>query len=146
VSWKPANNGLPDPGTVSAVTNLAIDPQNSNTLYAGLGGDAGHGGIFRSDDGGATWSAAGQDSWLAAIAVLGGNSSGASYWFSGVLAVDVAGYGSYVFKSTDGGTSWSPVTSCGGYYVNHLPLTHVISPLCMLRAAVQTFTKVRMAD
>src|SRR5205823_14592254 len=42
------SNG-PEGGTVTA---LAIDPQTPATLYAGTGG-----GVFKSTDGGATWSA-----------------------------------------------------------------------------------------
>jgi photosystem II stability/assembly factor-like uncharacterized protein len=44
-SWTVLNSGLPN-----HVTALAIDPQNSSTLYAGTGS-----GVFRSTDGGTNW-------------------------------------------------------------------------------------------
>lgn len=46
VSWSPAGNGLPD----VPVDAFVVDPQNSNTLYAGT--DIG---VYRSTDGGANW-------------------------------------------------------------------------------------------
>jgi hypothetical protein len=44
-SWTAVNSGLPN-----IVTALAIDPQNSSTVYAGTGS-----GVFRSTDGGTNW-------------------------------------------------------------------------------------------
>jgi len=49
-SWSPANGGLPPNARVVA---LAIDPTNADVIYAGLWG----GGVYRSEDGGATWTA-----------------------------------------------------------------------------------------
>ena len=49
-SWSAANAGLQGPG----VRTLAIDPQDPDTLYAGIGSFAT--GLFRSKDGGASWS------------------------------------------------------------------------------------------
>jgi photosystem II stability/assembly factor-like uncharacterized protein len=46
-SWSLLNSGLPN-----FITDLAIDPQNPNTLYAGSSF-----GVFRSVDGGANWNA-----------------------------------------------------------------------------------------
>ncbi len=46
-TWAPAGNGIPD----VPVSALAIDPQDSNTLYAGT--DIG---VYQSTDGGANWS------------------------------------------------------------------------------------------
>jgi hypothetical protein len=46
VVWTPAGNGIPD----TPVNSFAIDPQNTNILYAGA--DIG---VFRSMDGGANW-------------------------------------------------------------------------------------------
>jgi hypothetical protein len=40
------------------ITALVIDPQDSSVLYAGLYGvNGGTGGVFKSTDGGASWSA-----------------------------------------------------------------------------------------
>jgi hypothetical protein len=46
VVWAPAGNGIPD----TPVNSFVIDPQNTNTLYAGT--DIG---VFKSGDGGANW-------------------------------------------------------------------------------------------
>jgi photosystem II stability/assembly factor-like uncharacterized protein len=55
-SWKPVNSGLPvtSSGTYIAIWTLAIDPHNTGTVYAAAH-DAG--GVFKSIDGGASWSA-----------------------------------------------------------------------------------------
>jgi hypothetical protein len=66
-NWNTSNSGLPSAaynGTQNyRVTALAIDPRNTNTVYAGTAGF----GVFRSTDGGATWS--GLNSGLTALSV-----------------------------------------------------------------------------
>jgi hypothetical protein len=48
-TWTDTSANLP-------VNDVAIDPRNSDTLYASLGdADSGQAGIFKSTDGGATW-------------------------------------------------------------------------------------------
>ena len=100
-------------GTVSAGTNvwtsigpeggqissLAIDPTNPSTLYAGTWG----GGVFKSTNGGAAWSAV--NTGLTGIYVY-------------ALAIDPATPGTLyagtyggVFKSTNGGAAWSAVNT-----------------------------------
>jgi photosystem II stability/assembly factor-like uncharacterized protein len=55
-SWRPMNNGVPTDvlGNVQPVMSLAFAPGRSDLLYAALYG----GGIIKTVDGGATWSAA----------------------------------------------------------------------------------------
>ena len=82
----------PEGGSVWAV---AIDPQNSRTLYGMTGA-----GLFKSTDGGASWSAAKPGlpaSVSASSLVIDPQNSGTMY---AVTDVDV-------FKSTDGGANWS---------------------------------------
>src|SRR4029077_16210723 len=51
-SWTPTGSGLPStPGGFFPVRSLAIDPQNSGTVYAGTAL-----GIYKSSDGGGSWS------------------------------------------------------------------------------------------
>ena len=98
------NFGLPtDPYTqrLIGVTAVVIDPQNSSTVFACVGGN----GVFKSTDGGATWNSVNSG--------LPNNFNGASF-----LAIDpqtpgtvYAATGSGVFKSTDGGASWSAANS-----------------------------------
>ena len=58
-SWSSVNSGLPfnkasdGSSYLYWVRALVVDPQNSNTVYAGTAG----GGVFKSTDGGASWSA-----------------------------------------------------------------------------------------
>lgn len=95
----PVNYGFAD---------LAIDPQNAGTLYAASVGNLGGrtvGTLFKSTDGGATWSQTG--SGLA--------TSNADFFAGGTLAIDpknpqtlyIAMTMSGVHKSVDGGATWS---------------------------------------
>jgi photosystem II stability/assembly factor-like uncharacterized protein len=51
-TWKPINAGLPvdSSGRHYSILTIAIDPNDSQTLYAG-----GFGGLYKSTDGGASW-------------------------------------------------------------------------------------------
>lgn len=65
-TWSDRSAGLPsytgsEGETLRRVRTMAIDPRNPAILYAGLAEDAAHGlagGVFRSTDGGESWSAA----------------------------------------------------------------------------------------
>ena len=97
-SWRAA--GLPN----TNVQALAIDPSTRSTLYAGWGSDVGgliRGGVYKSTDGGGSWSAV---------------NTGLSYMYVDAVAIDpstpstlyaAGNYGSGVFQSTDGGGSWT---------------------------------------
>jgi photosystem II stability/assembly factor-like uncharacterized protein len=82
---------------LEAVSPLALDPRDPETIYAGAVGGLGPTGVFKSSDGGASWHLVG----------LQGTTVGA-------LALDpqhpetiYAGTdGKGVFKTTDGGASW----------------------------------------
>jgi photosystem II stability/assembly factor-like uncharacterized protein len=89
---------------LTSVAALAVDPQNPGTLYAG-----GDGGVFKTTDGGASWSAANSGLPTVGIAADG------SYLVAGVnlLAIDPQNTSTLyagtvgLFKSTDGGASWT---------------------------------------
>ena len=109
-SWNPVNDFM---GNLS-VSSLVMDPTNSNVLYAGTGEgffnvDAVRGaGIFKSTDGGVTWSQ-----------MASTNPAGGSQWYyvnrlaihpgNGNIMLVATGSGTY--RTTDGGTSWSLVAS-----------------------------------
>jgi photosystem II stability/assembly factor-like uncharacterized protein len=99
-TWAPLTENI---GTLSAGT-VAMDPNNSATLYLGLG-DAFDGtgiGLVKTTDGGATWSNPvylGDSTVINAIQVAPSNSNI-------VLAATNKG----VFRTTDAGANWSSVT------------------------------------
>jgi photosystem II stability/assembly factor-like uncharacterized protein len=122
IRWNPINLGLD--GTVIVVYSLAIDPQTPTTLYAGTSacfqtsGSPGfvqgadnlcyRPGIFKTTNGGASWT--GASSGLPLTSVQFGSVS--------ALAIDpqtpttaYAGTFGGVFKTTNGGMSWSATNS-----------------------------------
>jgi hypothetical protein len=99
-TWGAANAGLPTDAAV--FTTLAIDPLNSSTLYAGKGNIwGGAGGVFKSVDGGGTWSDVTSglptDGSIHALAINPVTTS----------TVYAGSFGGGVFISTDSGSSWS---------------------------------------
>jgi photosystem II stability/assembly factor-like uncharacterized protein len=122
-SWTAVNTGLTDLQVVS----LAVDPSNSNVLYAGTSLD----GVFKSVDAGANWSLvdSGLQSTLFAIVHL-------------PLVIDplnpgriYAGTVNGVFKSTDGGINWSSAN-------NGFPPSTSIFALAIEPAAVPSIASV----
>jgi hypothetical protein len=97
------SNG-PEPASVRA---LAIDPTTPTTIYAGE--DAwepeGRGGVFKSIDGGDTWSPAGLIAMISALAI---DPATRATLYAGTEEYCERGCGSpvSVFKSTDGGATW----------------------------------------
>jgi photosystem II stability/assembly factor-like uncharacterized protein len=86
------------------IVSLAIDPQNSSTLYARLFGPGNQNGVSKSTNGGKTWARTSVD--------LGGGCC------TDLLTVDSQGtiYAaglSGLFKSADGGTTWSAISFFG---------------------------------
>jgi len=96
-SWNESDSGLPG----CCTDTLAIDPQNTGTLYATTGGYNARA-LFKSTDAGTSWS------------MIYGFSPGTYF---GDLAIDpktpgtlylaIESGGAAMFKSVDGGTSWS---------------------------------------
>jgi photosystem II stability/assembly factor-like uncharacterized protein len=97
-SWIESGNGLPYPIVVHA---LAIDPVTPSTVYAGTGGD----GVYRSLDGGATWSPANEGMGDVSIQSLAIDPQDPLTLYAGRdQYVDPQGSGLY--KTTDGGATW----------------------------------------
>ncbi|MHB8420255.1 MAG: VPS10 domain-containing protein [Myxococcales bacterium] len=111
-TWTPMRTGMPAASTTTytaEIEKVIFDPNNSNTLLA-LGGNfrrlSGNGSswgeVWKSTNGGASWSQIG--SVGSGVNILtGGFAAGSS---SLVYAVTPSG----VFQSTDGGATWSDVT------------------------------------
>src|SRR2546425_10038928 len=89
------------------ISALAIDPLTPTTLYASTNG----GGLFKSTDGGANWSATGLTNiYVSALAI---DPVTPTTLYAGTS------YGPGVFKSTDGGASWN---------ATGLTLTRLLTP------------------
>ena len=98
---------------------LAIDPANSNIMYAGTGeptyaqmyGWSGYG-VFKTTNGGATWTVinSGMGNLVVADIVLNPDNS----------QVIVAGTRDGIFKSSDAGSSWNLVVSAPGQYIQQV--------------------------
>jgi photosystem II stability/assembly factor-like uncharacterized protein len=87
------------------VSTIAIDPGQSDIVYAALSATAG--GVLKSTDGGTTWRSASaglpaKDAATDAVTGLGVNPASPSTLFAGT-------YSSGTFKTTDAGATWSPV-------------------------------------
>lgn len=81
------------------VNTLAIDPATPTTLYAGTQGS----GVFKTTDGGASWSAINNGLTNLLVFALAIDPATPTTLYAGTFAVGGGG----VFKSTDGGASWS---------------------------------------
>jgi len=98
-SWSTVNTGLPTDMYVEA---LALSPgyATDRTLFAGTGNSTQTGAVFRSTDGGASWSKTGLPSvYVQALALSPGYDS------DHTLFAGTRDHG--VFKSTTGGAYWS---------------------------------------
>lgn len=114
VSWSLVANSL---AYSFYVLDLAVDPQNTATVYAVGGLLAGsQPWLFRSADGGASWTAA--SSGLPDFPHGGGAlvpHLALDPQHTGTLYLGLNSYGGYsvtpMFKTTDGGTSWTAISS-----------------------------------
>ena len=86
------------------VSVLAIDPTTPNTVYAGTSGR----GVFKSTDGGGSWSAANVGLTAMDVRVLAIDPQTPTTLYAGTYS-GAGIYGDTVFKSTDGGASWRNV-------------------------------------
>ena len=112
--WRAANAGL----TPDEVHVVAVDPRHPANVYAGTDG-----GVFRSANGGASWSASSltkplgrwpADGRLSALAVDPKNSRivySIAVWDATATGGGPGTYEGLVFKSMDGGHSWPTLES-----------------------------------
>ena len=102
VHWSTTNTGPfnKDPSGNGYVINLAIDPSNTNIIYA----SGGHR-IIKSADGGASWSEIFDGSRVATFSTLAIDPINSNTIYAGGYAYDCCG--GVVLKSTNNGGSWS---------------------------------------
>lgn len=96
-TWTDASNGLP----LEVASSIAVDPRDPDVVYVGIAPGAAlpaGDGVWKSTDGGRTWSRAGAElAGHTASALLASTLSGRIY-----AVID----GNRVFRSDDGGASW----------------------------------------
>lgn len=95
-TWTARSTGLPHAAGLYSPTVLAVDPAAPGNVYAGVAGA----GIYRSGDGGGTWSAASSQPAHTDVRALQVKPGGGGTVFAG-------SYGGGAFKSTDGGATWA---------------------------------------
>ncbi len=118
-TWQHLRNGLP----ARDATDVVLDPTNQNTVYAGIGDIFGHAenGVYRSLDGGASWTrlAGGlPGSGIGRVTLAVAPSQATRIYASLVRPSDAASGGAStlgVYRSNDGGATWSNLTGVGSY-------------------------------
>jgi photosystem II stability/assembly factor-like uncharacterized protein len=102
--WTAKSSGLPNTAGTHSPTVLAVDPATPGTVYAGVSGA----GVYRSSNGGSSWSAATTQPANTALRALQVKPGATATLFA-------ASRGAGAFKSTDGGATWA---ACAGQPAN----------------------------
>lgn len=133
VSWALSNSGFPTSGLGRSV--LAVTPADTNVVYALISKPAGAGNgtdyefhsLYKSSDGGSSWTMQSNSPNLLGWSVNGSDNGGQG-WYDLALAVSETNAnvlfvgGVNIWKSTNGGTSWS--ISSHWYGANGKPYVH----------------------
>jgi photosystem II stability/assembly factor-like uncharacterized protein len=146
----PGPIGTVDAGRVAA---LAIDPRNSQVIYAG----AAQGGVWKSTNGGTSWSALTDTQCSLAIGALVLDPLNPDIVYAGTGEQNYSGdsfYGCGVLKSTNGGTTWTILgssifdTSTGGARTGRIAIIPDVPPAASssVLLAATTFGLYRSAD
>ncbi|RPI34809.1 MAG: hypothetical protein EHM70_01625 [Chloroflexota bacterium] len=112
-NWLESTQGLPEGerGDVY-VDSIAFDPSDPSVVYAGTGYNHQLGnGVFKSTDGGQTWTAANKDMLDCDVTALAIDPQDPQVVYAGVDGGDL-------YKSVDGGQSWAKIRSVGQPFSN----------------------------
>jgi photosystem II stability/assembly factor-like uncharacterized protein len=128
-TWVPIGpapiNGSQVPGrgaSTGRTTGLAADPTNANVIYLA----ASNGGVWKTTDGGTTWTPLTDDQPNLVMGAIAVAPSSPNVIYAGTGQADNAGdsyYGAGVLKSTDGGTTW---TVLGQTQFNRKGITKIV--------------------
>jgi photosystem II stability/assembly factor-like uncharacterized protein len=100
-TWQPLGDGLPSDERHSLALTVAFDPTNPKVIYVGTGGFVGQGqGVFKSTDGGETWSPSNRGMLDYRIIALAVDPKNPQIIYAGGDSGDL-------FKSSDGGQTWT---------------------------------------
>jgi hypothetical protein len=129
--WKSTDGGVNWTDTTSSIstqdpfTDVVIDPNNSQTIYAAVGNIFGSSanGVYKSTDGGTDWAAAGNfhggaSDGLIKIAVAKTNAPGTHTLYASISTpISFTGGGDLLEmeKSTDGGATWTALGNTPNY-------------------------------
>src|SRR5262249_34153994 len=105
-TWNLSSSGLPSSG-IFEISALVIDPQTPSTVYAGTIGT----GVFKSVNGGASWSAVNNGLIGLGILALVIDPVTPSTLYAGTTPVTSSEPLQGMFKSTNGGGSWSAINN-----------------------------------
>ena len=112
-------------GSGGRVTAIAVDPTNSNTIYAG----AAQGGVWKTVNGGGSWMPLTDGECSLAMGALAVDPVAPGIVYAGTGEPNVELYDYYgcgVLRSTDGGVTWTQLggaifdTPTGGAYISEL--------------------------
>jgi len=102
---EPTDTPYGDPIVAGRITALAVDPMNSNVVYAG----AAEGGVWKTTDGGVHWTPLTDTQPSLAVGSIAIDPSNHSTIYVGTGEENYSSdnyYGEGILKSTNGGTSW----------------------------------------
>ncbi|MEP0203619.1 MAG: glycosyl hydrolase [Halioglobus sp.] len=122
--WKTINAGVTwtpifDDESVYSIGNVTVDPGNPNTVWVGTGEDVGgrhvaYGdGIYRSDDGGQSWTNKGLQNSEHISAILVHPEDSNTVWVAAQGPLWTAGGEQGFYMTTDGGETWEKTLGGG---------------------------------
>jgi hypothetical protein len=105
-TWAYVGEGPNDPWGYDSATALAISPATPATVYAGTWY-----GLFRSADGGQSWTTVNTDLKNTYVRALVIDASSPSTLYAGTAEMYAPRLGNGILKSIDGGTSWTAMNA-----------------------------------
>ncbi len=136
--------GLPYSPVSGRVTALAVDPTNADVVYLG----AAEGGVWKTTDGGTTWTPLTDNQPSLAVGSIAIDPSNHNTIYVGTGEENFNGdayFGAGILKSTDGGSTWTQISgpfvgpfgsdaSLGGAYIGSIAVSPTNSQVILVAA------------